>query len=78
MLSQDEEARRRVAVVGDMLELGERATELHREVGRHAAALDLGLLVGVGALGAEIVAGAREAGMAGCSARHGRRCGRGR
>lgn len=55
---------RRVAVVGDMLELGPQSLELHREVGRHAATLDLGLLVGVGRLGGEIVAGAREAGLA--------------
>ena len=60
---EDEEEGRRVAVVGDMLELGERASELHREVGGHAAALDLGLLVGVGPLGRDIVSGAREAGM---------------
>ncbi|GMR22457.1 MAG: UDP-N-acetylmuramoyl-tripeptide--D-alanyl-D-alanine ligase [Acidobacteriota bacterium] len=60
----DEDEGRRVAVVGDMLELGPRASELHREVGRHAATLELGLLVGVGRLGREIVAGARVAGMA--------------
>ena len=61
---EDEDIGRRVAVVGDMLELGDKASELHREVGRHAATLDLGLLVGVGPLGREIVDGAREAGMA--------------
>ena len=55
---------RRVAVVGDMLELGPQASELHREVGRHAATLYLGLFVGVGPLGREIVDGARQAGMA--------------
>ena len=55
---------RRVAVVGDMLELGPKTSELHREVGRHAATLELGLFVGVGPLGGEIVDGAREAGMA--------------
>lgn len=55
---------RRIAVVGDMLELGDTAIELHRHVGRHAAALELDLLVGVGPLGREIVAGARAAGLA--------------
>jgi UDP-N-acetylmuramoyl-tripeptide--D-alanyl-D-alanine ligase len=60
----EEDEGRRVAVVGDMLELGPHASELHREVGRHAATLELGLFVGVGPLGREIVAGAREAGMA--------------
>ena len=61
---EEEDFGRRVAVVGDMLELGVKASELHREVGRHAATLDLGLLVGVGPLGGEIVDGARGAGMA--------------
>ena len=60
----DEDEGRRVAVVGDMLELGPQTSDLHREVGRHAATLDLGLFVGVGPLGGEIVDGAREAGMA--------------
>jgi len=60
----EEDEGRRVAVVGDMLELGARASELHRQVGRHAASLGLGLFVGVGPLGREIVDGAREAGMA--------------
>jgi UDP-N-acetylmuramoyl-tripeptide--D-alanyl-D-alanine ligase len=59
----DEKEGRRVAVLGDMLELGARASELHRELGRHAATLGLSLIVGVGPLGCEIVAGAREAGM---------------
>ncbi|TML29173.1 MAG: UDP-N-acetylmuramoyl-tripeptide--D-alanyl-D-alanine ligase [Actinobacteria bacterium] len=39
---------RRVAVLGDMLELGEREREFHREVGRHATAHDVDLLVTVG------------------------------
>jgi UDP-N-acetylmuramoyl-tripeptide--D-alanyl-D-alanine ligase len=55
---------RRIAVVGDMLELGATATQLHREAGRHAAALELDLLVGVGGFGREIVEGARLAGLA--------------
>ena len=62
--AKDKDKGRRVAVVGDMLELGPQASELHREVGRHAATLDLGLFVGVGPLGREIVDGAHEAGMA--------------
>ncbi len=49
--------RRKVACVGEMLELGETAAKLHREAG---AALGgrVDLLLGVGALASEIVAGA--------------------
>lgn len=52
-----------VAVLGDMLELGERAIELHREVGIHAAGIGLSLLVAVGQLGRQIGDAAVEAGM---------------
>jgi UDP-N-acetylmuramoyl-tripeptide--D-alanyl-D-alanine ligase len=45
---------RRVAVLGDMLELGPDAPRLHREIGEHAAARDVELLVTVGPLAAEI------------------------
>jgi UDP-N-acetylmuramoyl-tripeptide--D-alanyl-D-alanine ligase len=55
--------RRRVAVVGDMLELGAAGPELHRESGRRLAAR-VDAVVGVGPLAREIVAGAREAGLA--------------
>src|SRR5205823_14519637 len=41
---------RRVAVLGDMLELGEREREFHQEVGRHAAERGIDLLVTVGPL----------------------------
>jgi UDP-N-acetylmuramoyl-tripeptide--D-alanyl-D-alanine ligase len=39
---------RRLAVLGEMLELGDRSIELHEDIGRLAAASDLGLLVAVG------------------------------
>jgi len=45
---------RRVAVLGDMLELGEQAPRLHREIGEYAAARGVELLVTVGPLAAEI------------------------
>ncbi len=56
-------AKRRVAVLGDMLELGATGPELHRESGR-ALAGRVDAVVGVGPLSKEIVAGAREAGLA--------------
>ena len=48
---------RRVALLGDMLELGPDAARLHREIGEHAAARGVELLVTAGPLGAEIRAG---------------------
>jgi UDP-N-acetylmuramoyl-tripeptide--D-alanyl-D-alanine ligase len=54
---------RRVAVLGDMLELGERGPELHREAGRKLGP-GLGLLVAVGPLAQHFLEGARESGLA--------------
>ncbi len=45
---------RRVAVLGDMLELGHEAPRLHRQIGEHARAHGVGLLVTVGPLAAEM------------------------
>jgi UDP-N-acetylmuramoyl-tripeptide--D-alanyl-D-alanine ligase len=53
---------RRLAVVGDMLELGPTAAALHRESGRSLAGR-VDVVVGVGPLAQEIVRGAREAGL---------------
>jgi UDP-N-acetylmuramoyl-tripeptide--D-alanyl-D-alanine ligase len=47
-LSAEPASGRRVAVLGDMLELGEREAELHREVGEAAAAAGVDVLVTVG------------------------------
>jgi UDP-N-acetylmuramoyl-tripeptide--D-alanyl-D-alanine ligase len=47
-LSAEPASGRRVAVLGDMLELGEREAELHREVGGQALAAGVELLVTVG------------------------------
>jgi UDP-N-acetylmuramoyl-tripeptide--D-alanyl-D-alanine ligase len=53
---------RRVAFLGDMLELGATGPELHREAGRKLAT-GLGLLVAVGPLAQHFLEGAREAGL---------------
>jgi len=45
---------RRVAVLGDMLELGDSASQLHRELGAYADARGVSLLIAVGPLAAEI------------------------
>ena len=55
-------AGRRVAILGDMLELGERTRELHREIGEYAVRGGVNLVVGCGPLGASIAEGARDAG----------------
>ena len=54
---------RRIAVLGDMKELGENTVALHRSVGVFAAEGGIDLLITVGDLGAEIAKGAMEAGM---------------
>ena len=54
---------RRVAVLGDMLELGDHAKAAHRRVGEELAASGAAALVTRGPLGEEIAAGAEAAGM---------------
>jgi UDP-N-acetylmuramoyl-tripeptide--D-alanyl-D-alanine ligase len=54
---------RRIAVLGDMGELGPAAAKAHREAGRLVAALRLDHLVAVGALAPLVAEGAAEAGM---------------
>ncbi|MEC4176408.1 UDP-N-acetylmuramoyl-tripeptide--D-alanyl-D-alanine ligase [Adlercreutzia sp. R7] len=58
-----EVAGRRIAVLGDMGELGNFAEPCHRGVGAHAARLPLDRLICVGALAEFIAQGAAEAGM---------------
>jgi UDP-N-acetylmuramoyl-tripeptide--D-alanyl-D-alanine ligase len=55
-------AARRVAVLGEMLELGPEGPRFHREVGATAAELGFGPVIGVGELARELVAGARSGG----------------
>lgn len=54
---------RRIAVVGDMLELGAHAEKAHEEIGRAAAQLGVGQLFAVGTMAAAIARGARSAGL---------------
>jgi UDP-N-acetylmuramoyl-tripeptide--D-alanyl-D-alanine ligase len=62
-------AARRIAVLGEMLELGRAAGDLHRALGRYAAARGIDVLVGVRGCARAIVEGAREAGLADGAAR---------
>jgi UDP-N-acetylmuramoyl-tripeptide--D-alanyl-D-alanine ligase len=54
---------RRVAVLGDMAELGEQSEAAHAEVGRRAAELGIGQLFVVGRMAPVIAAAARQAGL---------------
>ena len=58
VLARTEAGRRRIAVLGEMLELGERGSELHAVVGRAAAAADVNVLLTVGGSGAAAMADA--------------------
>jgi UDP-N-acetylmuramoyl-tripeptide--D-alanyl-D-alanine ligase len=55
--------RRRVLVLGDMLELGELSAELHHELGREAARSGIDLLILVGTFVRAAAAGAAEGGL---------------
>lgn len=65
VLKETAGARRKVAVLGNMLELGERAQAGHREVGETAAALAIDCLVTVGDLAVNIADGAAHKGLSG-------------
>ncbi|MDR2770803.1 MAG: hypothetical protein LBB57_02050, partial [Clostridiales Family XIII bacterium] len=52
---------RKIAILGDMNELGKRSAEYHRKVGAYAAEKGVDLLITVGEKAADIAAGAREA-----------------
>ena len=54
---------RRIAVLGDMLELGEHAAQYHRKTGALAARYDIDMLIAVGNFQEELIAGARENNM---------------
>lgn len=54
---------RTIAVLADMLELGEDARTLHREVGAHIADSRISFLIACGALGKDVARGAAARGM---------------
>jgi UDP-N-acetylmuramoyl-tripeptide--D-alanyl-D-alanine ligase len=54
---------RRIAVLGEMLELGSAAEELHRQVGRYAAGRGVDLLIGVHGAARAMVEAATRAGV---------------
>ncbi len=57
-------ARRRIAVLGEMLELGEWSLELHRSVGSYAARCGVTTLIGIRGAAAHLVQAARQEGLA--------------
>jgi UDP-N-acetylmuramoyl-tripeptide--D-alanyl-D-alanine ligase len=56
------EGKRHWAVLGDMLELGETAPDLHRQAGRRAAEMGFSPVIAVGNLAQELAAAAADAG----------------
>jgi UDP-N-acetylmuramoyl-tripeptide--D-alanyl-D-alanine ligase len=56
-------AGRRIAVLGDMVELGAQSEAAHQEVGRRAAELGIGQLFAVGKMASVMARGAKEAGL---------------
>jgi UDP-N-acetylmuramoyl-tripeptide--D-alanyl-D-alanine ligase len=61
-------ARRRIAVLGEMLELGKCAEPLHREVGKHVAERGIDVLIGIRGAARHMVDEAVRAGMSGGAA----------
>jgi UDP-N-acetylmuramoyl-tripeptide--D-alanyl-D-alanine ligase len=59
---RDEPARRRIAVLGEMLELGSHAETLHRDVGRYVADAGIDVLIGIRGGSRSMVDAAKRAG----------------
>ncbi|MEO8466474.1 MAG: UDP-N-acetylmuramoyl-tripeptide--D-alanyl-D-alanine ligase [Gammaproteobacteria bacterium] len=64
LLAESAAKGRRIAVLGDMLELGPTAAQLHAEVGAYVAEQNIDTLIASGALARNFAQGARAAGMA--------------
>jgi UDP-N-acetylmuramoyl-tripeptide--D-alanyl-D-alanine ligase len=60
---RDTPAQRRIALLGEMLELGHRAEPLHREVGEYAAMSGVSVLMGVRGAARYLVDAAQDAGV---------------
>jgi len=60
---RDTPARRRIAVLGEMLELGRLAEALHREVGNYAAMCGIDVLVGIRGASCYILDAAKQSGV---------------
>ena len=61
---RDTQAKRRIAVLGEMLELGRWSGALHRDVGSYVAAQGIDVLVGIRGAASNLVDAAKEAGQA--------------
>jgi UDP-N-acetylmuramoyl-tripeptide--D-alanyl-D-alanine ligase len=61
---RDTPAQRRIAVLGEMLELGRWAGPLHREVGKYVASSGISVLVGIRGVARHLVDAAIEGGLA--------------
>ena len=70
LAAMDAAGGRRIAVLGDMLEMGPEAPRFHQEVGRQVANEFIDLLFTTGPLSVDIVDGAISAGMDPSKARH--------
>jgi UDP-N-acetylmuramoyl-tripeptide--D-alanyl-D-alanine ligase len=60
---RDAPARRKIAVLGEMLELGRWAEPLHRDIGRYVAAQGVAVLVGIRGVARHMVDAAMDAGL---------------
>jgi UDP-N-acetylmuramoyl-tripeptide--D-alanyl-D-alanine ligase len=63
LLAQTGAKRKKIAVLGDMLELGPNAAQMHEEVGRFLARQGIDQLVACGVLGRSLAKGAKQAGL---------------
>ena len=63
-LSEVAQKNRKIAILGDMLELGEKADFYHREIGKEVAKLSIDTLITVGQGGKIIAQSSKEEGMA--------------